>query len=268
MAATTLSQAQIWLPGGASPIKTISAGLNSPYAIFTSIINNIYIDNGATNNRIDKWINNANSNVVEMYTNASCYDLFTDTYDNLYCSINNLHVVIKKAFSSDAFISTIVAGTGMNGSDLYALNGSRGIFVDTKFNLYVADCGNNRIQIFQSGQLNGSTALSNLPGENLSLSCPSAVVLDGNGYLFITDYDNHRIIATGPNGIQCIVGCSGSVGSAANELYHPRSLSFDNTGNIYVADIGNQRIQMFALATNSCCKIRQVGLFYRRNFSF
>jgi hypothetical protein len=81
-------------------------------------------------------------------------------------------------------------------------------------------------------------------------------VLDASGYLFITDYDNHRIIATGPIGLRCIVGCSGYGGSAANELYYPRSLSFDSYGNIYVTDTENQRIQKFFLATNSCCKYR------------
>jgi DNA-binding beta-propeller fold protein YncE len=81
-------------------------------------------------------------------------------------------------------------------------------------------------------------------------------VLDASGYLFITDYNNHRIIATGPIGLRCIVGCSGYGGSAANELYYPRSLSFDNYGNIYVTDTENQRIQKFFLATNSCCKYR------------
>ncbi len=32
------------------------------------------------------------------------------------------------------------------------------------------------------------------------------------------------------------------------------SLSFDSYGNIYVTDTGNQRIQKFVLASNSCCK--------------
>ncbi len=78
-------------------------------------------------------------------------------------------------------------------------------------------------------------------------------MLDADRYLFITDYNNHRIISTGPNGFRCSVGCFG-YGSAANELYEPRSLSFDSSGNIFVTDTGNQRIQKFVLSTNSCCK--------------
>jgi hypothetical protein len=253
VAETDLNQVQIWLQGSSIPTTTISADINSPYSVFASILGNIYVDNSAFNGRIDEWTVNATSSNVAMYTNGTCYDIFADTYDNLYCSLNNLHLVIKKSFDNDPNTSTIVAGNGTNGSALNMLNGPRGIFVDTKFNLYVADCGNNRIQFFQSGQLNGTTLIENVSIETITLSCPSALVLDADGYLFITDYNNNRIIATGPNGVRCIVGCSG-YGSGANELYEPRSLSFDSSGNIFVTDTGNQRIQKFALATNSCCK--------------
>ncbi len=256
VAETDLNQVQMWLPGSSIPTTTISANLNTPYAVFASIIGDIYIDNGAVNNRVDQWILNATANVVGMYSNATCYDLFVDIYDNLYCSINSMHVVMKRSFNDDPDTLTIAAGTDTNGSGIYMLNGPRGIFVDTKFNLYVADCGNNRIQVFQSNQLNGTTVVQNATIDNITLSCPTAIVLDASGYLFITDYDNHRIIATGPIGLRCIVGCSGYGGSAANELYYPRSLSFDSYGNIYVTDTENQRIQKFFLATNSCCKYR------------
>lgn len=188
-----------------------------------------------------------------MYSNGICYDLFVDTYDNLYCSINSLHIVIKKSFNDPPTNSTICAGNGTSGSNSDMLNEPRGIFVDIKFNLYVADCGNNRIQFFQSGNLNGTTIVENSLTETITLNCPTGLVLDADGYLFITDYNNHRIIATGPSGFRCIVGCS-SYGSAMNELNYPRSLSFDSYGNLFVTDTGNQRIQKFLLATNSCCK--------------
>jgi hypothetical protein len=255
VAETNLNQVQMWLSGNSTPTITISANLTSPYAVFASIIGDIYIDNGAVNNRVDQWILNGTSSVVGMYSNSTCYDFFVDIYDNLYCSINSLHVVMKRSFNNDPYTLTIAAGTtGTNGSGPYMLNGPRGIFVDTKFNLYVADCGNNRIQLFQLNQLNGTTVLQNATIEAITVNCPTALVLDASGYLFITDYNNHRIIATGPTGLQCIVGCSGYGGSAANELYYPRSLNFDSYGNLYVTDTGNQRIQKFVLATNSCCK--------------
>jgi tripartite motif-containing protein 71 len=253
VAETNLNQVQVWLQGSSIPTTTFSAGLNSPYSVFASILGDIYIDNGAVNGRVDEWASNATNSTVEMYSNGICYDLFFDIYDNLFCSLNSLHQVIKKSFNDNANTTTIAAGNGINGSGSYMLNGPRGIFVDIKFNLYVADCGNNRIQFYQSGQLNGTTVIQNGTSGTFILSCPTGLVLDADGYIFITDNDNNRVVASGPNGYRCIVGCSGS-GSAANELYGPRSLSFDSYGNIFVVDTGNGRIQKFFLATNSCCK--------------
>jgi sugar lactone lactonase YvrE len=148
-----------------------------------------------------------------------------------------------------------VAGTGVSGSASNLLNEPRGIFVDANFNLYVADCLNNRIQRFPSGQLNAVTiAGSGASGTTISLDCPTGLVLDANGYLFITDFNNHRVVGSSANGFRCLVGCSGVSGSSSNQLYNPTSLSFDSYGNLYVADMNNNRIQQFVLATNSCGK--------------
>jgi hypothetical protein len=114
----------------------------------------------------------------------------------------------------------------------------------------VADYGNNRIQQFPSGQLNGTTVNTG----TISLYHPTSVILDGNGYFFIVDNANHRIIGSGPNGFQCIAACSGSYGSSSSQLYNPLGLSFDSYGNIFVADQYNNRIQKFLLVSNSCSK--------------
>jgi sugar lactone lactonase YvrE len=83
------------------------------------------------------------------------------------------------------------------------------------------------------------------------LNCPSGVILDGNGYLFISDSNNHRIVGSGPNGFRCIVGCSTVSGSSASQLSYPSDLKFDSYGNIYVTDEGNSRIQKFILIPNT-----------------
>jgi len=253
--ATNLDQVQVWLEGSSTPTTTISASFNSSYAVVASIIGDIYIDNGAFNNRIDKWATNAIDSTVEMYISGQCYGLFIDINDNLYCSLGSQHMVVKKIISDDANTSMTVAGTGVSGSASNLLNEPRGIFVDANFNLYVADCLNNRIQRFPSGQLNAVTiAGSGASGTTISLDCPTGLVLDANGYLFITDFNNHRVVGSSANGFRCLVGCSGVSGSSSNQLYNPTSLSFDSYGNLYVADMNNNRIQQFVLATNSCGK--------------
>jgi sugar lactone lactonase YvrE len=119
----------------------------------------------------------------------------------------------------------------------------------------VADYWNNRIQLFRTGQLNGSTIAGSGSSGTIALNNPTDVVLDFDGYLFITDSGNNRIVGSGPSGYYCIVGCTGSSGTASNQLNHPQSLSFDNNGNLFVVDCVNNRIQKFFLATNSCGKI-------------
>lgn len=79
-------------------------------------------------------------------------------------------------------------------------------------------------------------------------------MIDADGYLFIADSMNNRIVGSGPNGYQCIVGCSGMSGNASNQLDGPRNLAFDSNGNLFVVDTFNNRIQKFMLATNSCGK--------------
>ncbi|CAF5055428.1 unnamed protein product, partial [Rotaria sp. Silwood1] len=86
------------------------------------------------------------------------------------------------------------------------------------------------------------TVAGNGAPSTITLSCPSGIVLDGDGNLFIVDKDNHRIIESGENGFRCVVGCHGK-GSAPNQLSNPTSLSFDSYGNIFVTDRGNSRIQ-------------------------
>ena len=179
--------------------------------------------------------------------------LFLDIYNNLYCSLYDTHQVIERSFNDSANTTIIIAGNGTSGSASDMLDCPRGIFVNIDLNLYVADCNNDRIQFFQSGELNGTTIAGSAANGTITLSCPAGVVLDADGYLFISDSNNNRIIGSFPNGFRCIIGCSGS-GSNSDQLSSPWGISFDSYGNLFVADGGNNRIQQFILSTNSCSK--------------
>lgn len=120
----------------------------------------------------------------------------------------------------------------------------------------MADAGNNRIQLFRPGQLNGTTMAGNGIPNNLILKLPTDVVLDADGYMFIADNANHRIIRVGSTDYYCVAGCSGSDGSLPNQFNKAYSLRFDSQANMYVADELNRRIQKFLLVTNSCGMLR------------
>ena len=251
------SRVDIWPAGSINPVRNITTNLINPCSIFVTSNNDIYVDNGQSHQQVDKWISNTNSSVIAMRVNAFCYGLFVDIIGNLYCSVESLNSVMKRSFSANANTTIIVAGNGTAGSASVMLNSPRGIFVNQTFNLYVADCGNDRVQRFLLGKLNGTTVAGNGTSNTISLLCPTGVILDGDGYLFIVDSQQHRIVAQSQNGFRCIVGCDVGAGSTAYQLNQPWMLSFDSYGNFYVSDVINNRVQKFSLMTQFCSKFNQ-----------
>ena len=218
-----------------------------------TINGDIYVDNGNDDNTVIKWITNESSPTIAMQTEGTCFDLVLDIYENLFCSMGPPHQVIRRSlYESNTSSVAIVAGNGTAGVSAYLLNMSRGLAVDFNLNLFVADYANNRVQRFEAGQLNATTVAGT--ADTILISSPVGVILDADGYLFITDRGNDRIIGSDRRGFRCIVGCTGVRGSASDQLNYPRIIRFDTHGNLYVTDTNNNRIQKFLLATNSCGK--------------
>ncbi len=245
----------VWLEGSSTPLKPKFDTLSSPRAVFVTITDEIYVGNTNYQQIEKSTLTAAGSTVVVTNVIGECCGLFIDINDNIYCSIRNMHKVIKKSLKDPiANPSTTVAGTGSSGSSSNMLDNPFGIFVDINLDLYVADRDNNRIQLFKSGQMSGITLVGNGGDQTITLITPTGIVLDADKYLFIVDRGNHRIIGQGPNGFRCLVGCSNSYGSAPDQLNGPTTLSFDSYGNIFVVDNLNGRIQKFDFLPNSCSK--------------
>ncbi len=164
----------------------------------------------------------------------------------------------------DGIIQTI-AGNGQPG--FYPITGPAtesplqaptGVAVDSSGNLYIADSGNHTIRrvtpdgiihtfagTFYAGFYgDGSLAISaNLHG-------PQDVAIGANGVVYIADTGNSRIRAVGTDGnINTVVG-SGGVGIAGDggkatdaAMSTPNAVVVDSAGNIFIADLGNNRIR-------------------------
>lgn len=243
--ARSIDRIMVWENDSSTVSKIISFPGSDQTSIFTDRKRDIYFDSGSgANKSVYKWSSQTNTSEIVMIVDGRCYGLFVDLFDDIYCSMGDLNRVIR----GFANITTTIAGNGTPGDGPDLLSSPRGIFVTLERDLYVADCLNNRIQLFKYGQVNATTVLGN---STFDLNCPISLILDYNGNLFITDSLNNRIVSFGPYGYRCIAGCSQINGSAADQLFEPRTFGFDSYGNLFVSDGKNNRIQLF-LVNHSC----------------
>ena len=241
----------LFWPNASGNLPTdIFANLASPRSLFVTGDEEIFADNGSPSNRVERWTSNGTLLSSPMSVSSQCHGLFIDSNNHLYCSEHTTHQVSRNFLQSPR---VIVAGTGCSGFNEYRLSYPWGIFVTLSFDLYVADSANDRVQLFRSGELQGTTVAGNGSNQTtIRLWKPSGVVLDADGYLFIVDNLNHRIIGSDRWGFRCVVGCSGGGTSVVDQLNFPVTMNFDAGGNLLVMDTSNNRVQKFFLATNSC----------------
>jgi trimeric autotransporter adhesin len=195
----------------------------------------------------------------------------TDSAGNLYIAdwTNN---VIRKVTAATGVITT-VAGNGTSGfagdggaATSAELKGPTGIAVDNAGNLYIADQANNRIRevaaatgVITTVAGSGTQGFSGDGGQATSAAIysPTDLTFDSAGNLYISDNANNRIrkvtIATGVittvvgNGTAGFTGDGAAATSA--ELDAPAGLAFDSAGNLYIADVFNNRIRKVAAGT-------------------
>lgn len=95
------------------------------------------------------------------------------------------------------------------------------------------------------------------PAITARLSRPLRVDLDSAGALYLADADNHAIRKISPNGVISTVagrlgqgGFSGDDGPATSALLNvPIGVVLDHAGNIYICEVGNNRIRKVTAAT-------------------
>ena len=83
-------------------------------------------------------------------------------------------------------------------------------------------------------------------------------------YMYIVDNGNNRIVRWTDDyaaGGTCIVGCTGTTGTGATRLKGPRDLKFDASGNLYVSDNGNNRIQKYLIQSTPNCSLNKYIIF-------
>ena len=91
---------------------------------------------------------------------------------------------------------------------------------------------------------------------------PYSMAIDSPNTFYVADYGNHRIqkftignligttVAGQPNAV---------FGSTANDLNLPASVLLDSSGNLYVSDSGNHRVQLFSNGSTSGTTVAGTG---------
>ncbi len=175
--------------------------------------------------------------------------LYVDHNDNIYFSDFYSNRVLLFDENSKNF--SIVAGTGVSGSNNNQLNTPYGIFVNRAGTIYITEFYNHRIMKWFSGASSGIIVAGNgINGaSSTQLSAPTQVIVDENEYMYISEAWNSRITRWAPNSTfgVCVVGCTGTSGIVSTQLKGPHSLAFDSNDSLYVSDNGNHRVQKFQI---------------------
>ena len=148
--------------------------------------------------------------------------------------------------------------------------GYTGIAVDQAGNVYVGSqgaLGGGEEGVFQGIQKITASGISTLAGSSTgvgavdgngtaaSFNNPIGVALDGSGNVYVADIGNNRIRKITPSGNVTTLAGSGNASfadgnGALASFNHPAGIAVDGSGNVYVADMGNNRIRKITPSGN------------------
>jgi sugar lactone lactonase YvrE len=129
------------------------------------------------------------------------------------------------------------------------------VAVDGSGYVYVADTVNHLIRkISPAGVVTtlagtGSPGVVNDTGTSASFKNPFGVAVDGSGYVYVADRNNHLIRKISPAGdVTTLAGNAGITGAVNDtgtsaSFFYPFGVAVDGSGNVYVADTDNHLIR-------------------------
>jgi hypothetical protein len=182
-----------------------------------------------------------------------------DGAGNVYVADRNSGTIRK--VTSAGVVSTLAGTAGPPGAAdgtgaAARFNQPEAVAVDGAGNVYVADRQNMNIRkVTPTGVVTtlagfaGQIGSADGTGSAASFWHPSGVALDGAGHVYVADTDNNAVRkVTAAGVVTSLAGSAGQRGNAdglgaAASFNYPQSVAVDGSGNVYVADEGNNTIR-------------------------
>lgn len=148
-------------------------------------------------------------------------------------------------------------GTGTSAQFSYP----SGVAIDSTGNIYIADFNNDTIREITPGGVvttpygqAGVPGSTNATGTAALFNTPNSVAIDSSGNLYVADSGNsviRKIDTTGA--VSTLAGRAGHTGSANGQgatarFNNPQGVAVDASGNVYVADTGNETVRKITIS--------------------
>lgn len=149
-----------------------------------------------------------------------------------------------------------VAGSTSHGNNLNQLQFPAEVYVDASSNVYVSDDFNYRVMLWRNMSSTGVIVAGNSSNGNTSstLGPTAGVAVDSQGNIYVSDTGNHRVMKWALNATSgtLVAGQVSIAGNNSNQLNNPFGLYLDELhSHLYIADLGNHRIQRITLDTST-----------------
>jgi sugar lactone lactonase YvrE len=235
-------------PAYLNPIKTTATRINYPLAGHKLVLKNV------SDSAVKVTYTAADTVLI---IKASSKSLTADrqfTFDVSYTDAKLGVTITQKINAIYKFNKTgiVVAGGNGYGAAANQLNAPTDLFMDAAGSLYLSDRWNYRVQKWAAGATTGTTvAGGNGEGtDSNKLKYPSGVFVNSSGQVYVNDVLGYNIMRWAPGasyGFKMLaLDKFEPYGSNANQLNQPGDIWVDGSGNIYVCDVWNHRIQKWA----------------------
>ncbi|MBY0371623.1 hypothetical protein K2X33_13125 [bacterium] len=230
----------------AGVVTTVSDSAGNPYYLaYHAADHTLYISDGGSGHITQTDVTDSFPSAVTDYWNpggVATQGIALDSGGYLYVNDttgNKIWKVAPGGGSEVVWVGSGVAGeTDANGTSA-SFNNLKGLAVDSSGNLYVGE----------SSYIRKVTAAKDVTHLYYSLGAPKGIARDSSGNIFYTDNSQHTVMKVTASGeVSLVAGDTGTSGSslgtgAAANFNSPSGLAIDSSGNLFVADMGNNQIR-------------------------